>query len=265
MINQNPEQIARDNIDRQLEKCGWKIQDKKSINLGVSLGVVVREYYTNSGPADYIMFVDKRPVGVIEAKREDEGVRLVTAAEDQSVKYAYSKLKYLENDPLPFVYESTGEVTRFTDYRDTKPRSRENLGEQAEQEFLSYLPNDDNRKFSELYGVHRLRSSYLPPDNKVYISTIQRFYSILKGEELDEDKEYSAKQLDDLKKVTPTAKYTKDHFVIVDAIGVTKSLKTDSRPLEKKPGVPLKDLLGAISVGDNYQEIIEELNEVLAA
>jgi type I restriction enzyme R subunit len=55
--------------------------------------------------------------------------------------------------------------------------------------------------------------------------------------------------LDTLKKVTPAAKSTKDHFVIVDAIGVTKSLKTDSRPLEKKPGVPLKDLLQAIAVG----------------
>lgn len=52
-----------------------------------------------------------------------------------------------------------------------------------------------------------------------------------------------------MRKVTPTAKYTKDHFVIVDAIGITKSLKTDSRPLEKKPGIPLKDLLQAIAVG----------------
>jgi type I restriction enzyme R subunit len=55
--------------------------------------------------------------------------------------------------------------------------------------------------------------------------------------------------LDTLRKVTPTARYTKDHFVIVDAIGVTKSLKTDSRPLEKKPGIPLKELLQAIAVG----------------
>jgi type I restriction enzyme R subunit len=47
--------------------------------------------------------------------------------------------------------------------------------------------------------------------------------------------------LDDLKKVTPSAQYTKDHFAIVDAIGVTKSLKTDSRPLERKPTVSLKD------------------------
>ena len=64
-----------------------------------------------------------------------------------------------------------------------------NLGEQAEQEFMAYVPNDDNRKFSELYGVHRLKSSFVPTDNQVYISTIQRLYAILKGEELDEKAE----------------------------------------------------------------------------
>lgn len=64
-----------------------------------------------------------------------------------------------------------------------------NLGEQAEQEFMAYLPNDDNRKFTELYGVTRLKSSYIPEDNQVYISTIQRMYSILKGTELDESAE----------------------------------------------------------------------------
>src|SRR5690606_6229543 len=65
--------------------------------------------------------------------------------------------------------------------------------------------------------------------------------------------------LDSLRKVTPTAKFTKDHFVIVDAIGVTKSLKTDSRPLEKKPGVPLKDLLQAIAVGAREEELFTSL------
>ncbi|MCO5233903.1 MAG: DEAD/DEAH box helicase family protein [Chitinophagales bacterium] len=65
--------------------------------------------------------------------------------------------------------------------------------------------------------------------------------------------------LDSLRKVTPTARFTKDHFVIVDAIGVTKSLKTDSRPLEKKPGVPLKDLLQAIAVGAREEELFTSL------
>jgi type I restriction enzyme R subunit len=61
-----------------------------------------------------------------------------------------------------------------------------NLGEQAEQEFMAYVPIDDNRKFTELYTVQRLRSSYIAPDSQVCISTIQRMYSILQGEELDE-------------------------------------------------------------------------------
>jgi type I restriction enzyme R subunit len=65
--------------------------------------------------------------------------------------------------------------------------------------------------------------------------------------------------IDDLKKVTPAAKTTKDHFVIVDAIGVTRSLKTDSRPLEKKPGVPLKDLLQAIAVGARDEDLFTTL------
>lgn len=280
MPNQDPEQIARDIIDKQLIACGWVIQDKDKINLNAGIGVVVRYYLTQDGKeTDYVMFVDKKPVGVIEAKREEEAVRL-TVHESQSEEYATSKLKYLNNDPLPFVYESTGDVTRFTDFRDPKPRSRpvftfhrpetfrswlkkekslrnslndlpslpteglrecqiiainkldksfkeykpkaliqmatgsgktftaitfiyrllkftevkrilflvdtKNLGEQAEQEFMSYLPSDDNRKFTELYGVHRLKSSYVPDNSHVYISTIQRLYSILKGTELDE-------------------------------------------------------------------------------
>jgi type I restriction enzyme R subunit len=278
-MNQNPEQLSRDEIDRQLLACGWLVQGKKSINLHAGPGVAVREYQTDVGPADYVLFVDRKPVGLIEAKRAEEGVHL-TVHEEQSKEYAQSKLKYLQNDPLPFVYESTGEVTRFTNYRDPKPRSRnvftfhrpetfrdwgkqdktlrgrlhdlpqlntfglrdcqavaitnldksfkaarpkaliqmatgsgktftaisfiyrllkfarakrilflvdtKNLGEQAEQEFMSFLPNDDNHKFTELYGVHRLKSSFIPTDNQVYISTIQRMYSVLKGEDLDE-------------------------------------------------------------------------------
>src|SRR5439155_26376412 len=59
-----------------------------------------------------------------------------------------------------------------------------NLGEQAEQEFMAYLPNDDNRKVTELYNVQRLKSSFVAKDSQVCISTIQRMYSILKGREL---------------------------------------------------------------------------------
>ena len=282
MLNQNPEQIARDNIDRQLIACGWLIQGIKQVNLNAGMGVAVKEYLTDVGPADYVLFVEGKPCGVIEAKREEEGHRM-SVHEDQSEGYANAKLKHLKNEPLPFVYISTGEVTKFTDFTDPKPRAREvfifhkpetlkdwvkrdkslrkrlldlpalpteglrecqinaitkletsfkenrpraliqmatgsgktftaitaiyrllkyakakrvlflvdtkNLGEQAEQEFMSFVPNDDNRKFTELYSVQRLKSSYIASDSQVCISTIQRLYSVLKGTELEESAE----------------------------------------------------------------------------
>lgn len=69
-MNQNPEQIARDAIDLALTSCGWRLQDKSKINLHAGLGIAVREYQTDIGPADYVLFVDKRPVGIIEAKKK---------------------------------------------------------------------------------------------------------------------------------------------------------------------------------------------------
>lgn len=278
-LNQSPEQKARDNIDKQLRQAGWLVQNKNQLNPHKGIGQAVREYQTDTGPADYILFVDGKPVGVIEAKAEQHGHKLTTM-EEQTAEYAAAKLKWVTNkEPLPLLYESTGIITRFTDARDPKPRSREvfsfhrpetlqewlvqgsslrsrlqvilhlnpaglrdcqeiainnleasfkhnrpraliqmatgsgkiytaittiyrllkfagakrilflvdtrNLGEQAEQEMMSYLPNDDNRKFTELYIVQRLQSSYAPSNSQVCISTIQRMYSILKGEELD--------------------------------------------------------------------------------
>ena len=277
--NQTPEQHARDHIDAMLIAAGWLVQTQKQLNLHAGVGIAVTEVPTDVGIADYVLFVNGKAVGIIEAKREEEGLRL-TQVEEQSASYAVSRIKHLKHQPLPFVYESTGVLTRFTDYRDPKPRSRpvfhfhrpetlaewlgqtstlrkrlqhipvlspeqlrpaqiraienlehsfkenrpraliqmatgagktftactfvyrllryadakrilflvdtKNLGEQAEQEFLKFQPNDDNRKFTELYNVQRLRSSYIASDSQVCISTIQRLYSILKGEDLDE-------------------------------------------------------------------------------
>ena len=282
--NQNPEQVARDRIDAQLRAAGWAVQDKDSIDLNEGEGQAVREYTTDIGPADYVLFVDRKPVGITEAKKETLGQN-ITTVEDQTKDYATAKLKWVQHtgQPLPFLYEATGVITRFTDQRDPKPRSREvfffhrpetlrellsqekslrarlldlpalipidlrecqvdavteldgsvkmakprslvqmatgagktftsitfiyrllkharikrvlflvdtrNLGEQAEQEFLAYQPSDDNRKFTELYTVQRLNSSHVPKDAEVCISTIQRMYSILQGNELDESAE----------------------------------------------------------------------------
>ncbi|MCK5069374.1 MAG: hypothetical protein KAR01_02490, partial [Desulfocapsa sp.] len=66
-INQNPEQLARDKIDTMLCDAGWVVQSKKHVNLAEGKGVAVREYQTDAGPADYVLFVDRKPVGIIEA------------------------------------------------------------------------------------------------------------------------------------------------------------------------------------------------------
>ena len=88
-----------------------------------------------------------------------------------AITAAYRLLKYGKMNRILFLVDTRG------------------LGEQAEREFLAYTPNDDPRSFSQLYGVRRLKNSYIPNDIQVCICTIQRMYSILKGEELDESTE----------------------------------------------------------------------------
>ncbi|WP_158884935.1 type I restriction-modification enzyme R subunit C-terminal domain-containing protein [Rhodanobacter sp. L36] len=279
-----PEARARGLIDSKLEAAGWVVQDTKQANLGAASGVAVREYPTDSGPADYLLFVDRQPLGVIEAKRDEAGENL-TFHEAQTERYASAKLKWRKDSPpLRFLYESTGQIIHFTDGGDPRPRAREvfqffqpqtlamwatqpdtlhgrlaehmpplptqnlrecqisavtglekslamakpralihmatgagktftaitsvyrllkfagakrilflvdtrNLGKQAHQEFMAYSPPDDGRKFTELYNVQRLSSSRIDPHAQVCICTIQRMYSILSGEEIDESAE----------------------------------------------------------------------------
>jgi len=123
-LNQNPEQLARDRIDAQLRLAGWVVQGHKKIDFSAGAGIAVREYSTRVGPADYVLFVDKQAVGVIEAKREEAGHRII-AVEDQTLGYATAQLKWIKgSEPLRFLYESTGVITRFTDSRDPELRSR---------------------------------------------------------------------------------------------------------------------------------------------
>ena len=63
-LNQNPEQQARDNIDALLTQAGWVVQSARKIDLNAGSGQVVREYQTDVGPADYVLFVGKKAVGV---------------------------------------------------------------------------------------------------------------------------------------------------------------------------------------------------------
>jgi type I restriction enzyme R subunit len=120
-----PETKARQQIDKKLEQAGWAIQDLKDLNLGAALGVAVREYPTDTGPADYVLFVNREAAGVIEAKRDEAGENL-TVAENQTARYANATLKWrVQTTPLPFLFEATSQIIRFTDGRDPAPRSRE--------------------------------------------------------------------------------------------------------------------------------------------
>ena len=62
---------------------------------------------------------------------------------------------------------------------------RSNLGRQTLREFQGFTTPDEGHKFTELYNVQLLQSSRIDPVSRVCIATIQRVYSILKGEELD--------------------------------------------------------------------------------
>ncbi len=82
----------------------------------------MREYHTDVGPVDYVLFVDHRAVGVVEAKRAEEGQRLTTHEPQTDGYAATAKLRWVNNkEPLPFLYESTGIVTRFTNRFDSSP------------------------------------------------------------------------------------------------------------------------------------------------
>ena len=119
-----PEARARQLIDARLIQSGWVIQDLHSVNPMASLGVAVREYPTSTGPVDYALFVAGKPVGVVEAKKDEAGENFTTV-EQQSGRYANSSFKYISTDyTIRFAYEATGQLTRFTDYADIKYRSR---------------------------------------------------------------------------------------------------------------------------------------------
>lgn len=269
------EDQARQIIDQLLTAAGWAIQDFSALNLGAKLGVAIREYPLKTGYADYLLFINRRAVGVIEAK--PKGMTLSGVA-DQSAKYLAglpnTVRKYGES--LPFAYESTGTETFFRDERDPSYRSRRvfafhrpetlrerieepdtlrsrlqhlpplnltglrdcqieaitnlersfaqsrpraliqmatgsgktytavsfiyrllkyakakrvlflvdrsNLGRQTLKEFQQYVAPDDGRKFTELYNVQRLTTNQIDRVSKVCITTIQRLYSMLRGE-----------------------------------------------------------------------------------
>ena len=280
---------ARVEIDHQLTACGWRVQDRSEMNLYAGQGVAVREFIMapGHGRADYLLFVDGKAVGAVEAK--PSGTPLA-GVESQTAKYAAGLPAELTAvvSPLPFLYESTGDETMFTDGFDPEPRSRPvvtfhrpetmarwlrqwqddfdggslrarlqrlepvgpdglrriqvtaidaiegsmvhnkpralaqmatgsgktfmaanlayrlvqtagaervlflvdraNLGRQTLREFQQFATPGDGRKFTDLYNVQWLTSNRIDPAARVVITTVQRLYSMLRGEaELPED------------------------------------------------------------------------------
>ena len=291
-----PEQQAREKIDDLLKAAGWAVQSRDQADLNASQGVAIAEFPLETGFTDYMLFVAKRPIGVVEAKAV--GATL-SGVETQTAQYSAGLPRPLQarawSDPLPFLYQSTGVETFFTNARDPHPRSRRvfafhqpetlaqwaqvdsssamdashvadgsvpygdtlrarlrqmpplnphglwdaqieavrnlerslaqdrprslvqmatgsgktymavtaiyrlikhakahrvlfmvdrtNLGQQAYNEFQQYTTPDDGRKFTELYNVQHLQSNALDRVSKVCITTVQRLYSMLRGEE----------------------------------------------------------------------------------
>ncbi|WP_067521587.1 type I restriction endonuclease subunit R [Endozoicomonas ascidiicola] len=278
----SPEQKARAIIDKKLEQSGWQVQDYRKINLGAALGIAVREHPTDTGPADYILYVNRIAVGVIEAKKDES---ILSVHEPQTTRYANSQLKWRKDSKaLAFLFEATGQIIHFTDSRDPAPRAREifhffkpetlqtwynqpntlrhrlihdmpelpaeglrdcqvsaitglekslaenrprslihmatgagktftainaiyrilkhaeakrilflvdtrNLGKQAQQEFHGFKPTGKETFFHENHVVQRLASSTIDNAAEVCICTIQRMYSILSGQEIDDSVE----------------------------------------------------------------------------
>jgi len=120
-----PEQRAREKIDAALVQAGWVIQDRDELDLSAGRGVAIREFKltTGHGYADYMLFVDGKAVGVLEAKPEGH---TLSGVEVQADKYSTGIPAGLDPpvEPLPFLYLSTGTDTRFTNLLDPDPRSR---------------------------------------------------------------------------------------------------------------------------------------------
>ena len=271
-----PEELARKSIDLQLEACGWQVQDYRDMNIMAQTGIAIREFPLGQDAADYMLYVDGKAIGVVEAKPEGH---TLTGVEIQSRKYRTGLPENLPawSRPLPFAYETTGVETRFTNalepnyssrlvfafhrpeellrlvqeqqqFRERlkhmpeinpaglwkvqletiqnldksltkgKPRAliqmatgsgktftacsiiyrlikfagarkilflvdRNNLGKQTKGEFERYISPYTNGKFTEEYVVQHMRKNAVEPAAKVVITTIQRLYSLLKGEE----------------------------------------------------------------------------------
>src|SRR4030095_16907614 len=154
----SPEELAREKIDKLLVECGWTIQNRSTINLSVARGVAIREaLLKDRDEVDYLLFVDGKAIGTVEAK--PEGYTL-TGVEEQSGKYGKGLLDIYPKwrEPLPFAYESTGVETQFTNQLDPSPKSRNVFAFHRPETLLDYLQSEHqlNTRLAELLTTHQM-------------------------------------------------------------------------------------------------------------
>ena len=274
-----PEEKARQDIDRKLHDAGWEVVDRKHYSTTLNAVAVTEGILKGNHEVDYLLFIEGKAIGVIEAKRAD--MPLPDTATEQAENYAHQLLKWYPywQKPLPFIYVSNGREIKFRDIRDEKssyeslpqmhtpkelvrmagirsefaglphlsPKGlrkcqfeavteleksfrrgdkralmvlatgagktftacmaayrlltytpmrrilflvdRNNLGKQAEGEFGTFRLTETGEPFNTIFSVERLKSPDIPAETNVVISTIQRFFSMLTGGEIEDDDE----------------------------------------------------------------------------
>ncbi len=161
-----PEAKARLHIDALLTAAGWYICDLKNANIHAAPGVAIREFPLNPGFgfADYLLYVNGKACGVIEAKKQ--GATL-TGVELQSGRYAQGLPATLPawRRPLPFVWESTGVETHFTNGLDPEPRARSVFAffrPELLVQWLAYLPAQAQGAVQQEPGTFLARMRAMP-------------------------------------------------------------------------------------------------------
>lgn len=269
-----PEEKARVRIDQMFSDAGWKVVSRDEYSPSLTAAAIEEGILQGGKEADYLLFINGKAVGVLEAKKTSTDVSSDKVIE-QAEGYTHKLTKYYQYyaNPLPIVYVSNGQVTLFRDkdgsyipvgcihtpkeickmlgiedefaglptlkkkglrdcqyeaitelersFRSGQNRAymvlatgagktytacmasyrflsytpmrrvlflvdRNNLGKQAEDEFGKFKLTETGDAFNTIFTVNRLKSQAIPKDSNVVISTIQRLFSLLKGEDIEE-------------------------------------------------------------------------------
>ena len=279
-----PEEKARVIIDRMFEEAGWKVVDRDKYAPNMTAVAIREGLMVGNREADYLLFLNGKAVGVLEAKRIETDINS-DIVQEQARLYTRSCPKWCQawfpNIPLPLAYVANSRDLMFYDTRKSdsefeyckkihtpkevkkllgleddyvglptlSPKGlracqyeaitqleqsfrfgenralmvlatgagktytaclaayrmlaftpmkrilflvdRNNLGKQAETEFGTFRLTENGDPFNTIFTVNRLKSSSVPVDSNVVISTIQRLFSLLKGDEItDSDDDY---------------------------------------------------------------------------